>query len=1220
MSVLVIIWDVGPVFRRNEVDARIWMFARSSVENLMLKRYLLLLLCFLAAGWHIPAGAAVELSDVPAVLGAQYDLVWDANYSSLTGAALVLEISGKEGAYQLRIDGKLASWQPKGATATASAALTLKTGVAYAFSLKRRPGAVALLMDSRLLFSAPAPSLSNERLAVTQAPGGTKDTEITYVRTSPSYLGDDFMRQPATDARGRLLYEDTIWNVASPGKPNPAERIDPLTGVLPDPWRLSTFPVVASSANGFWLIYTGIGPSWVVANDTMAYSTWDRYSFQAAVQPEYDSAVGLIAAYQDNKNFLLFRWRSRDVQPKNKEGRAQLLAYIDGKERILAESAAGYNPGQWYQVRMNLGWHRVEVLLDGQPLLAANNPGPVQGRVGFYADGVEKPRKPKVDELTSTMYIAIDETTLNEVNDAADAMSTISTVRFDDVKVRAWNGIEDLQTAPYLSERKGSWQAEAAGLRARTPGQIIVTGASWDDYEINTRLQLAAGSSAGLYLHLDAAQNGYAWVLNASGQQLVPVSKGVRGTTALARSTTAVKAGVWSDVRVVVHGAHLACYVDGAPVLDYYDARVSQGRVGLFSTGAGTLFAPFTLQPYDKPLLGLNVHETFETDRYMISWSGAESDWYPFPDHRRNIRVVDATGRPVVDAGPAVPRDTSVPGLYWNKGGHYHDVRVTLALQNQPLDGQTIHLSTNYQDKAGYRLRLTQETAGATATLYRKDAVIGTSTFERKPNMTLVFERQGSYLLLFARWTEEVPDPEDADETMEVDRETRIFGYRDEAPIKAEMIGFTVTTSGPAAKFVQVESERVQDAFEESPVHWSYQSGIWGVMARYSCQPQWNWYGGFGAGAPTVWYKNRLDGDQNVEVYMGIKMQYDNMTEREQQRFRDMNVTICSNGANVFTGYTLIRAGRPNGVPTTMLLRNGVVVQQSTLQADLLPFGHRQWYSTRLEKRGAEIKVFIDNRLAMTYLDPQPISGGHFGIWTLNNGLMIARVNVSADKVSPGNSRAAAPLVVQEELPALPKPVVTVNGKPALHCSFEADFDGWKSRGGFSGALVRERVTTAQGKQNTFMKIVNSYPAGDFSAALPLASVDLQATPVLSMEYNFDKGARVNLYFLYNRQWYELLLTGDYAMANAYTISKGDVTRFLKVEADGAWHTLQLEVISLLREAIRARTGAVPDKLVIDEMVIADWSRPQEMRLYGNNINPGGMAIRLDNVTFQAVK
>ena len=138
--------------------------------------------------------------------------------------------------------------------------------------------------------------------------------------------------------------------------------------------------------------------------------------------------------------------------------------------------------------------------------------------------------------------------------------------------------------------------------------------------------------------------------------------------------------------------------------------------------------------------------------------------------------------------------------------------------------------------------------------------------------------------------------------------------------------------------------------------------------------------------------------------------------------------------------------------------------------------------------------------------------------------------------------------------------------------------DGWKSRSGFSSALIRERVTDKQGKQNSYLKIVNSYPKGDLSASIPLGNIDFQATPQLNLDYSFDVGARVNLYFSCDKQWYELLLTDDYAMANVFTLSKGDNTRFMNIIADGGWHHLQVDIASLITEAIKTRTGVAPHR------------------------------------------
>ena len=74
---------------------------------------------------------------------------------------------------------------------------------------------------------------------------------------------------------------------------------------------------------------------------------------QAAVKPEFESAVGLLAAYQDEDNYLLFCWHP---QTQATETRAELLAMIDGKMQILASGSQGFSPAQWYQLRLNVGW------------------------------------------------------------------------------------------------------------------------------------------------------------------------------------------------------------------------------------------------------------------------------------------------------------------------------------------------------------------------------------------------------------------------------------------------------------------------------------------------------------------------------------------------------------------------------------------------------------------------------------------------------------------------------------------------------------------------------------------------------------------------------------------------------------------------------------------------------------------------------------------------
>ncbi len=136
--------------------------------------------------------------------------------------------------------------------------------------------------------------------------------------------------------------EDDTWKVAYYRKDNPgADPHDPKTGkAMVTPWQLSIYNPL-TSANGFWFLYWGAGPSWVVANPTMSFPSWDQYFLEASVRTEYDSEVGIIAAYQDNKNYLLFRWRQRDYTPSTAP-KAELVAVIDGEAANTREQPARF--------------------------------------------------------------------------------------------------------------------------------------------------------------------------------------------------------------------------------------------------------------------------------------------------------------------------------------------------------------------------------------------------------------------------------------------------------------------------------------------------------------------------------------------------------------------------------------------------------------------------------------------------------------------------------------------------------------------------------------------------------------------------------------------------------------------------------------------------------------------------------------------------------------
>ncbi|HOF88916.1 MAG TPA: hypothetical protein PLZ36_12570, partial [Armatimonadota bacterium] len=917
-----------------------------------------------------------------------------------------------------------------------------------------------------------------------------------------------------------------------------------------------------------------------------------------------------IAGYQDNRNYLLFRWQSS--QGNIAGPRAELIAMIDGTPRTLASAPRGFAPTQWYRLRMNLGWEKAQVLVDGTLLLEAPNPGAVEGRIGLYANGVLNPKRPKLDDGTATMYVSTDEATGTVTNDAAEAMRGNSVIYFDDVTVGDWTALDDLFTSPYAVERAGTWSVKDRVATTRTGGRLLSGPTDWGQYEATTQVALLEPTGATVYLHMSPEGTGYAWVIGPKGHALHPVVRYARKPP-IATAAAALKLGQWTPLRIVGDGPYVALYCNDTLVMDAYDPQRVAGRCGVEMEKNSAAFAPFRVTQLATQFNAVKVHEGFEKNGWMATWSAPESDWYPVVNHGKYIRLPSETNpRALSDPGPSAPLYTDVPGLYWHKGGHYQAFMATLPVSAAALDGQTVHLSANYDATAGYRLQLhkgTDENTGR-VTLLRKDATVGSYPFSLTEKTRLVLERRGSYLLLTAQALD--PEGEDGDDPI-IESEQTLFAYRDAAPLPAEMIGFTVTQPALPAARLTVVSSRVQETFEQAPVGWTVGNGVWLVMNRYTCQPKWNWFGGFGKGLPHVWCNIRLDGDQNVEVFMGVKMQFDNQAEEYNRRFRDMNISICTDGEHVNSGYTVIRGGKVNGRQVTMLLRKNTVVASSTLPEHTLPMngsGHRQWFATRIEKRGAEIKVFTNNQLAFTYVDPEPLPGGYTAFWTLDNGILLGRVNLSAATMTPGQPHAFTPLAVQQELPPLPVPSLAVDGVTAPLATFETGLDGFRERPEpvIGARLIRERETDPQRGANTYLRAINSYPGGDFSFSLPVTGISLAKRPLLHLDYNFEPDVRVNLYAKVQGTWYEFLLSGKEAQeANVTSAGKAAVV------ADGRWHHLALDLGTPIIAALRAE-GKPPVDLTLQELVFANWETSGDARWYGFGVNPGHRSLCLDNV------
>ena len=213
----------------------------------------------------------------------------------------------------------------------------------------------------------------------------------------------------------------------------------------------------------------------------------------------------------------------------------------------------------------------------------------------------------------------------------------------------------------------------------------------------------------------------------------------------------------------------------------------------------------------------------------------------------------------------------------------------------------------------------------------------------------------------------------------------------------------TLSLSGASfdLKDVSVGSSHVYDyTFSTAPVDWRVAAGVWEMTNRWSCSPGWSWFGGRSDEVAAIWNKRKVGGDQSAQMYFAFKMGLN--VAKWPEYPANAALTICGDGTNLGSGYVFIAGAEDN--TCSLLMKNGEVVARSTKDDAILPRltdgkpgndnVHRRWWYARLDKVGDTITASLDGNPVLTYVDKAPIEGGQTAIWTYNNGLMLARVQL----------------------------------------------------------------------------------------------------------------------------------------------------------------------------------------------------------------------------------
>ena len=173
--------------------------------------------------------------------------------------------------------------------------------------------------------------------------------------------------------------------------------------------------------------------------------------------------------------------------------------------------------------------------------------------------------------------------------------------------------------------------------------------------------------------------------------------------------------------------------------------------------------------------------------------------------------------------------------------------------------------------------------------------------------------------------------------------------------------------------------------FEQAPAGWWSTAGDWQIGSRWPCMPQFSWLNGTARPTAEFWQKTPIAGDLVAQAMIGARM-LERLRTDEQEKFDGMRLTICGNGQNPQTGYSLELAAEPAGY--TRLYRGKKVVATSTVGMPPWRERHNLWVDLRLERHGDELIGWYQNRCLFRYTDPEPLKDGQVGVSTPHNTLV----------------------------------------------------------------------------------------------------------------------------------------------------------------------------------------------------------------------------------------
>jgi len=727
---------------------------------------------------------------------------------------------------------------------------------------------------------------------------------------------------------------------------------------------------------------------------------------------------------------------------------------------------------------------------------------------------------------------------------------------FDDVLLRGYHTVVERFGDGAASgwEPLGKWRAVGGGVVG--VGTLLYRE-PFGDFEVVASLGAGSGEAGLAFDWRDEAH--HALLVVRRDPRRVELREVADGKATLLDATPLPPAeGPGQELRLTQAGGRVRAWVGDRLVAGACRPASGTGRVGLFAAGGPARFERVALGPAQSPPPNRVHNRIFAGEDTMAAWASAGSDW---------------------QLTTAAPRSTA-----WHEIEHWGDCAVRYEFPAATALPGKLGFVVRGDGKApgaGYQLVAQPQPKGPpTLTLLRDGKPVGTA---KAPAPTLASVE--------LRWR--------ARSAVAVVDGKPLLWHRAAAAPPGRRVAIWSEGWQPELASTHVESTNlVDDYFEAASVDWRAESGEWLMQNRWTCSPQWSWLGGSSPDAAMLWRKRAYRGDVALHLFAAFQMK-----KRHSRIYRpaELNLTICGDGRNPASGYTLIYGGWLN--TATALLRRGKVVARTTKEAlrppsllDTTPstnFLHRKWWHIAIEKHGPKVSCYVDDQLALEYTDPEPLDGGSVCLWTYDNSVMIARAWIAYE----AEGARDLPLELVPQAPELPPPPVVASSHGGAAHDFESGLGKWAGTPGSSTVGLESRG------DGLALAVTNPRAGGAFELAFPIEPFYAMKRPRLTFDYRMPPDAKVNLHVKARDRVHAIHFTDP----QAYVAGIPILGR-IDAQADGAWHTADVDLRALLLRCYPAAT-----ELPVQAIALSTRNKRDYLSA-GFGGNGAGVTYRLDNV------